>query len=51
MPSAGEHDSVKGTLKQVKSSVARSGGIVLRWSSAGDQFLRPGFDSRSRHIF
>ena len=45
---------VTGTLKHVKSSVARSGGIVLRWSSgygAGGQFLRPGFDPRSRHIF
>ena len=54
MPSAGEEDSVTGTLKHVKSSVARSGGIVLRWSSgygAGGQILRPGFDSRSRHIF
>ena len=51
MPSAGEDDSVKRTLKQVKSSVALSGGIVLRWSSAGDQFLRPGFNPQSRHIF
>ena len=51
MPSAGEEDSVTGTLKHVKSSVARSGGIVLRWSSAGGQFLRPGFDPLSRHIF
>ena len=45
---------VTGTLKHVKSSVARSGGIVLRWSSgygAGGQILRPGFDPRSRHIF
>ena len=33
MPSAGEEDSVTGTLKHVKSFVARSGGIVLRWSS------------------
>ena len=33
MPSAGEDDSVTGTLKHVKSSVARTGGIVLRWSS------------------
>ena len=33
MPSAGEEDSVAGTLKHVKSSVARSGGIVLWWSS------------------
>ena len=33
MPSAGEEDSVTGTLKHVKSSVARTGGIVLRWSS------------------
>ena len=33
MPSAGEEDSVTGTLKHVKSSVARSGGIVLRRSS------------------
>ena len=33
MPSAGEEDSVTGTLKHVKSSVVRSGGIVLRWSS------------------
>ena len=52
--SAGEEDGVTGTLKHVKSSVARSGGIVLRWSSgygAGGQFLRPGFDPRSRHIF
>ena len=32
MPSAGEEDSVTGTLKHVKSSVARTGGIVLRWS-------------------
>ena len=47
MLSAGEEDSVTGTLKHVKSSVARSGGIVLWWSSgygAGGQFLRPGFD-------
>ena len=56
MPSAGEEDSVTGTLKHVKSSVARSGGIVLRWSSgygAGGQILqlRPGFDPWSRHIF
>ena len=55
MPSAGEEDSVTGTLKHVKSSVARSGGIVLRWSSgygAGGQWvLRPEFDPRSRHIF
>ena len=54
MPSAGEEDSVTGTLKHVKSSVARSGGIVLRLSSgygAGGHFLRPGFDPRSRHIF
>ena len=46
--------AVTGTLKHVKSFVARSGGIVLRWSSgygAGGQFLRPGFDPRSRHIF
>ena len=45
---------VTGTLKHVKSSVARSGGIVLRWCSgygAGGQFLRPEFDPRSRHIF
>ena len=45
---------VTGTLKHVKSSVARSGGIVLWWSSgygAGGQFLRPGFDPRSQHIF
>ena len=33
MPSAGEEDSVTGTLKRVKSSAARSGGIVPRWSS------------------
>ena len=33
MPSAGEEDSATGTLKHVKSSVARSGGIVLQWSS------------------
>ena len=33
MPSAGEVDSVTGTLKHVQSSVARTGGIVLRWSS------------------
>ena len=33
MLSAGEEDSVTGTLKHVKSSVARTGGIVLRWSS------------------
>ena len=50
MPSAGEEDrlSVTGTLKHVKSSVAPSGGIVLRWSSgygAGGQFLRPGVRS------
>ena len=32
MPSAGEEDSVTGTLKHVKSFVARSGGIVPRWS-------------------
>ena len=54
MLSAGEEDSVTGTLKHVKSSVARSGGIVLRWScdyGAGSQFLRPRFDPRSRHIF
>ena len=44
---------VTGTLKHVKSSVARSGGVVLRWSSgygAGGQFLRPGLDHRSRQI-
>ena len=51
MPSAGEEDSVTGTLKHVQSPVARSGGIVLRWSSAGGQILRPGFDPRLRHIF
>ena len=56
MPSAGEEDSVTGTLKHwdVKSSVTRSSGIVLRWSSgygAGGQILRPGFNPRSRHIF
>ena len=28
MPSAGEEDSVPGTLKHVKSSVVRAGGIV-----------------------
>ena len=33
MPSAGEEDSVTGTLKHIKSSVARCGGIVLWWSS------------------
>ena len=33
MPSAGEEDSVTGTLKHVKSSVTRTGGIVLRWSN------------------
>ena len=47
-------NGVTGTLKHVKSSVARSGRIVLRWSSGygtGGQFLRPGFDPRSRHIF
>ena len=33
MPSAGEEGSVTGTLKHVRSSVARTGGIVLRWSS------------------
>ena len=33
MPNVGEEDSVTGTLKHVKSSVARTGGIVLRWSS------------------
>ena len=33
MPSAGEEDSVTGNLNHVKSSVARTGGIVLRWSS------------------
>ena len=33
MPSAGEEDSVTGTLKHVKNSVARTGGIELRWSS------------------
>ena len=27
--------SVTGTLKHVKSSMARSGGIVLQWSGAG----------------
>ena len=46
--------AVTGTLKHLKSSVARSGGIMLRWShgyGAGGQFLRPGFDPRSRHIF
>ena len=31
--SAGEEDSKTGTVKHVKSSVARSGDIVLRWSS------------------
>ena len=36
MPSAGEKDSVTGTLKHVKSSVARSGGIVLRSSCGYD---------------
>ena len=54
MPSAGEEDSVTGTLKHVKISVAGSGGIVLRWSGgygAGGQVQRPGFDPRSRHIF
>ena len=33
MPSAEEEDSVTGTLKHAESSGARSGGIVLRWSS------------------
>ena len=45
---------VPGTLKHVKSCVARSGGIVPRWSrryGTGGQFPRPGFDPRSRHIF
>ena len=54
MPSFEEEDSVTGTLKHIESSVAQSGGIVLRWSSgygAGGQFLTPGFDPRSRHIF
>ena len=54
MPSAGEEDSVTGTLKHVKSSVARSGGIVLSLSSGYGtvgHFLRPEFDPRSRHIF
>ena len=31
--STGEENSVTGTLKHGKSSVARSGGVVLRWSS------------------
>ena len=42
------------TLKHVKSSVVRAGGIVVRWScgyGAGGEFLRPGFDPQSRHIF
>ena len=33
MLSAGEEDSVTGTLKHVKSCVARAGGIVPRWFS------------------
>ena len=33
MPSAGEEERVTGTLKHVKSSVARSGGIMLWWSN------------------
>ena len=54
MPGAGEEGSVTGTMKHVKSSVARTGSIVLRWSSGygtGGQFLRPGFNPRSRDIF
>ena len=54
LSSIGNTHPVTGTLKNVKSSVARSGGIVLRWSSgygAGGQFLGPGFDPQSRHIF
>ena len=46
--SAGEEDSVTGTPKHVKSSVARSSDLVLRWSGgygAEGYFLRPGFDS------
>ena len=40
------------SLKHVKSSVVRSGGIALRWSSGyGAGGLTPGFDIRSRHIF
>ena len=40
--------------RQNCGSVARSGGIVLRWSGgygAGGWILRPGFDPWSRHIF
>ena len=33
MPRAGEEDSVTGILKLVKSSVARTSGIMPRWSS------------------
>ena len=54
MPSAGVEDNVTGTLKQVKSSVARAGWIVLPWSGnygAEGLFLRPGLDSRSEHNF
>ena len=40
---------VTGTLKHVKSSVTRAGGIVLRWSIGMTQVAklirRPGFDS------
>ena len=54
MPSAGEGDSVTGTLKPVKSSVARSskvsccGGLAVMAQEAN--YLRPGFDPSSRHI-
>ena len=54
MPSAGEEESVTGTLQHVKSSVARSGGVVLRGQAVMVQDVnsrRPGFDPRSRHIF
>ena len=50
MPSAGEEDSVTGTLKNVKSSVAWSGGVVLRWSSGyGTKRLIP--ETRVRSPF
>ena len=54
MPSAGEEDSVTGTLKPVKGSVARSsivsccGGLAVMAQKAN--YLRPGFDPPSRHI-
>ena len=41
MPGTGEEDSVTGTLKHVKSSVAQSGGIVLRLSYISRRRLIP----------